>query len=169
MWTPWIDSCTLLIDLFFARRQNDVTVGCFSVVHVSPCRVQHSIVALGTASKYLSNPFSRLWINNRCPLELFYASINNRLRCSLLLLLELSLRLANCILYLRSVYVDWKYLNYLFFFTELWNTALSVEENIVKMCYLSKIVKIIKTNYFVLMVSLQKYYLNLSLMNKIHE
>lgn len=52
---------------------------------------------------------------------------------------------------------------------ELCNTALSVEENIVKMCYLSKIVKIIKTNYFVLMVSLQKYYLNLSLMNKINE
>lgn len=83
----------------------------------------YNIVALGTASKYLSNPFSGLWINNRCPLELFCApvvNINNRLRC--LLLLELfSMRFASSILYLCNVLVVLKDLNYLFWFwNKLW-------------------------------------------------
>lgn len=116
-----IDHFTLLLGLFIS-----LGVGMMSQSGVSRSftylLVQYSIVALGTASKYLSNPFSRLWINNPCPLELFYASvvnINNRLRC--LLLLEFSVRFASSILYLCNVLVVLKDLNYLFWFwNKLW-------------------------------------------------
>lgn len=137
------------------------------------CSTDYSIVALGTASKYLSNPFSRLWINNRCPLELFYASvvnINNRLRC-LLLLLEFSVRFASSILYLCNVLVVLKDLNYLFWFwNKLWVYSFERWRKFNKTTLLLQNSQNNQNEVFcwVFRWSVYRYYFKFSLMNEIN-
>lgn len=171
-----IDHFTLLLCLFISlgvgmTSQSGVSRSfTYLLVQYS---TDYSIVALGTASKYLSNPFSRLWINNRCPLELFCASvvnINNRLRC--LLLLEFSVRFASCILYLCNVLVVLKGLNYLFWFrNKLWVYSFESWRKCNKTVLLFQNRQNNQNEVFcrVFKWSVYRYYFNFSLMNEINE